>query len=339
MEFENILSEVESRANEILKLCKDSRLKIVSVESCTGGLISANLTDISGSSEVFDRGYVAYSDKAKIDMLNIDRGMMNEHGTISDEIVVELAKAAIKKTPDCEISIAVVGVADSPVEGKASGLIHIASACKDGTILKEKLETHSKDRKLNRYVATKASFDLLIQMILLKSDEFSKADPKSPVKKSSTTTTIGCSRPNCRCSVCTCVDCSCEEMELMVGNLSTALPSISSTSTEFSSIASSRGASSCSVDEETKDDSPERPRPKSVPAKIATHWPTSDQQAATLSHPGESYIFYNSMDEDNKKAMDILASKGPAAAMEFMTTDPKTGKSRGSYAEMRSRFG
>ena len=78
---------------------------------------------------------------------------------------------------------------------------------------------------------------------------------------------------------------------------------------------------------------------QSVPAKLATHWPTSDQQAATSSHPGESYVFYNSMDEDNKKAMDILASKGAAAAMEFMTTDPKTGKSRGSYAEMRSRFG
>ena len=336
MEFENIVSEVGNQANEILKLCKESRLKIVSVESCTGGLISSNLTDVSGSSDVFDRGYISYSNEAKTDMLNIDKRIIDEYGAISDEVAVELATAAVKKASNCDISIAVVGIADSPVEGKPPGLIHIASACKDGSVLKENLETHSKDRKLNRYIATKASFDLLIQMILLKSDEFSRADAKTIAKQISKTN--GCARPNCACGEsCKCIDCRCgdaeEEMELMMNRLATTPPSISSTSTEFSSIAS------CGVDEESKEDSFRR-RPQSVPAQFATHWPTNDQQAITTSsHPGENYIFYGSMDEDNKKAMDILASKGPEAAMEYMTTDPKTGKPRGTYAEMRARFG
>ena len=91
-----------------------------------------------------------------------------------------------------------------------------------------------------------------------------------------------------------------------------------------------------------KDDSSQRSRPRSLPDQYATHWPSDNEETqvagTTTSHPGESYMFYNAMDDDNKRAMDILASEGPEAAMRFMFTDPNTGKSC-NYADMRSRFG
>lgn len=151
MEIKNTVNRV---ADDVLKACKEAHLKIVSVESCTGGLISTTLTNISGSSEVFDRGYVVYSNEAKVDMLGIDRKLLDVHGAVSDEVVVELAKLGLKKASNCDVSIAVVGVAGSSVEGKPPGLIHIASAYKDGTVLKEKLETNFRERIFNRYTAT-----------------------------------------------------------------------------------------------------------------------------------------------------------------------------------------
>ena len=79
---------------EILTLALKKNLKIATAESCTGGLIAAALTDLAGSSGVFDRGFITYSNAAKIEMLGVDPGTLDQFGAVSPEVALEMAEGA-----------------------------------------------------------------------------------------------------------------------------------------------------------------------------------------------------------------------------------------------------
>ncbi|MFO1202856.1 MAG: CinA family protein, partial [Tabrizicola sp.] len=70
-------------------------LKIATAESCTGGMVAAALTDVAGSSDVFERGFVTYSNDAKVQMLGVHRRTLNAHGAVSEEIAREMAEGAL----------------------------------------------------------------------------------------------------------------------------------------------------------------------------------------------------------------------------------------------------
>lgn len=119
----------ESIAELLLRLCEKKHCSLVTAESCTGGLISSMITDIPGSSAVFRRGYVVYSNQAKIDMLSVSPDLLTEHGAVSEVCVKTMAENALKNM-ECGLSIAVSGIAgpSGATEGKPVGTTWIAVA-------------------------------------------------------------------------------------------------------------------------------------------------------------------------------------------------------------------
>lgn len=121
--------ELISKAAEILKILKEKQLKFAVAESCSGGLLSALFTEISGASEVFDCGFVTYSNKAKEKMLGVKSKTLNQFGAVSSEVAKEMALGALKKS-NSNITLAITGIAgpNSDNTKKPVGLVYIAIA-------------------------------------------------------------------------------------------------------------------------------------------------------------------------------------------------------------------
>lgn len=97
-------------AEAVLEHCRARKILLAAAESCTGGMISAALTDIPGSSDVFDRGFVTYSNAAKQDMLAVRPDTLAAFGAVSEQVAAEMAQGALKNSR-AEIAVAVTGVA------------------------------------------------------------------------------------------------------------------------------------------------------------------------------------------------------------------------------------
>ncbi len=126
-------NEMRARAEALLDACRARELKLATAESCTGGLISACLTDIAGSSTVFERGFVTYSNEAKQEILGVPMDLIRAHGAVSDAVVAAMAEGALAKSL-ADICVAVTGIA-GPTGGTAEkpvGLVHLATARRGG---------------------------------------------------------------------------------------------------------------------------------------------------------------------------------------------------------------
>jgi nicotinamide-nucleotide amidase len=95
-----------------------SQLKLATAESCTGGMISAACTDLAGSSEWFERGFVTYSNEAKIELLGVDGSLIAAHGAVSEQVARAMAFGAVRHSR-AQVSIAVTGIA-GPSGGSAA---------------------------------------------------------------------------------------------------------------------------------------------------------------------------------------------------------------------------
>lgn len=124
--------------NKISLILKKRHLKIVTAESCTGGLISHILTNISGSSNYFDRGIVSYSNKAKIELLGVPEDILEKYGAVSKQVAKAMAEG-VRIRSGVDIGIATTGIA-GPTGGtkeKPIGLVYIAITTPDNTIVKK----------------------------------------------------------------------------------------------------------------------------------------------------------------------------------------------------------
>ena len=124
---------LRKQAEELLAATRLKKLRIVTAESCTGGLITALLTEIPGSSDVFERGFVTYSDQAKEDLLDVPRDLIHQHGAVSVQVAMAMADGALKHSL-AQLAVAVTGVA-GPGGGNAAkpvGLVYVAVAQLDG---------------------------------------------------------------------------------------------------------------------------------------------------------------------------------------------------------------
>ncbi len=99
-----------SIAAEILDLARSSGATISTAESCTGGMVAARLTDIAGSSAVFDRGFVTYSNRAKIEMLGVSPATLDAHGAVSEPVALEMAEGA-RARAGTGLAVSVTGIA------------------------------------------------------------------------------------------------------------------------------------------------------------------------------------------------------------------------------------
>ncbi|MFZ0098977.1 MAG: CinA family protein [Gemmobacter sp.] len=95
---------------EILRLARENSIMIATAESCTGGMIAVALTDIAGSSDAFDRGFVTYSNAAKIDMLGVRAETLAQFGAVSEEVAREMAEGALAHSR-AKIAVSVTGIA------------------------------------------------------------------------------------------------------------------------------------------------------------------------------------------------------------------------------------
>ena len=128
-------SDPSALSRALLDLCRSRKLTIATAESCTGGLVAAALTEIPGSSDVIDRGFVTYSNDAKRAMLGVKASTLTHFGAVSKETAMAMAVGALEKA-GVDLSVSITGIAGPGGEtpGKPVGLVHLAAASRDGRI-------------------------------------------------------------------------------------------------------------------------------------------------------------------------------------------------------------
>jgi nicotinamide-nucleotide amidase len=127
---------LQEEAARLLDAFRTRGRRIVTAESCTGGLVAALLTQIPGASDVVEGGFIAYSNAAKIGMLGVPVDLIAAHGAASEEVARAMAEGALRASP-ADISIAVTGIAGpgGGSEAKPVGLVHLAAARRGGATL------------------------------------------------------------------------------------------------------------------------------------------------------------------------------------------------------------
>ena len=150
--------------DKISNMLKNQKLVIATAESCTGGLIAHTLTNISGSSEYFDRGIVTYSNRAKMELLDVPEDMLKKYGSVSMEVAKTMAKGVRIKS-NVNIGISTTGIA-GPTGGskkKPLGLVFIAVSTERNTVVKK--FNFSGDRSKNKESTCNAALDMLLNVL------------------------------------------------------------------------------------------------------------------------------------------------------------------------------
>jgi nicotinamide-nucleotide amidase len=126
-------SDILESAARLIDVLRRKRLKVATAESCTGGLIAGAITSIAGSSDVFESGFVTYSNSAKVDLIGVDIALIDRYGAVSEEVARAMAEGALAKTA-ADLGVAVTGIAGpgGGSIGKPVGLVYIASAARGG---------------------------------------------------------------------------------------------------------------------------------------------------------------------------------------------------------------
>jgi len=120
---------MHSLVEELSLLLAGKNLRLVTAESCTGGLIAAAMTDRSGSSAIFERGYVTYSNESKIEELGVKSETIETYGAVSEQCATEMAQGALKNS-HADIALSVTGIAgpNGGTPEKPVGLVFIGIA-------------------------------------------------------------------------------------------------------------------------------------------------------------------------------------------------------------------
>ena len=143
----------------------ERKLRIATVESCTGGLLSAAITAVPGSSDVFERGYVTYSNEAKTALVKVPRELIQHQGAVSDDVAQAMAEGAFRDAR-VDITVSITGVAGpgGGTEAKPVGLVHFGAVNRTGLLLVEH-HIFSGDRTAVRNAAVDHALDMLRRMI------------------------------------------------------------------------------------------------------------------------------------------------------------------------------
>lgn len=153
-------------AKTVLAKAGERGVMVATAESCTGGLVAAALTEIAGSSSVVDRGFVTYSNAAKMQMLGVPAQTLADHGAVSEPTARAMASGAVAHS-DASASVAITGIA-GPGGGsdeKPVGLVHFAAACPDGRVLHIERQFGDLGREQVREAALKQALELLAQAL------------------------------------------------------------------------------------------------------------------------------------------------------------------------------
>jgi len=156
----------EAKATAVLEACRRKKMLLATAESCTGGLIAASLTDIAGSSDVVDRGFVTYSNEAKEAMIGVPTDLIAAHGAVSREVALAMAAGAIEHSR-AGIAIAVTGVA-GPGGGTATkpvGLVWFGLAMRGDPPTAERRLFVNHGRASVRLAAVNMALDMMLKAL------------------------------------------------------------------------------------------------------------------------------------------------------------------------------
>jgi nicotinamide-nucleotide amidase len=138
-------------------------LKIATAESCTGGMVAAALTDVAGSSDVFERGFVTYSNAAKVEMLGVTEETLAAHGAVSEPVAREMAEGALAQS-GTHLAVSITGIAGpGGSEFKPEGRVCFGIARRGAETRVETVEFGALGRAKVRKAATEHALGLLRQ--------------------------------------------------------------------------------------------------------------------------------------------------------------------------------
>ena len=153
---------MENVANKTVNALRERKMTIATAESCTGGLVSAKITSVSGSSEVISFSMVTYSNEAKIQKLGVKKETVEQFGAVSEQTAKEMAER-IKLLAAADVGVGVTGVAGpSQSEGKPVGLVFVGIAFKDKTVV-EKLNLKNLTRDEIREESAEKALRLVLK--------------------------------------------------------------------------------------------------------------------------------------------------------------------------------
>ena len=161
-------AEVRALAVRVLEACRARRWMVATAESCTGGLVAGALTEIAGSSDVVDRGYVTYSNGAKMTMLGVPEGTLQKFGAVSRQTAEAMAQGALARS-SVNATVAITGIA-GPGGGSAEkpvGLVHFAVAARDGRLIHREKRYGDIGRPEIRRLSVIEALGLLLELAAL----------------------------------------------------------------------------------------------------------------------------------------------------------------------------
>lgn len=151
---------------QTLDLARRKGVMIATAESCTGGLVATLLTDVPGSSDVFERGFVTYSNRAKQEALGVPVDLIERHGAVSEEVARAMAHGALLRSA-AQASVAITGVAGpgGGTELKPVGLVHIAARTIQGESLHRECRFGAKSRSDIRSDSARVAISMLSEIL------------------------------------------------------------------------------------------------------------------------------------------------------------------------------
>ncbi|MBN9526052.1 MAG: CinA family protein [Alphaproteobacteria bacterium] len=151
-------------AEEVLRACRGAGLTLATAESCTGGLISGCLTEVAGSSDVVERGFVTYSNLAKTEMLGVPAALIALHGAVSEPVARAMVEGALVHS-NADIAVAVTGVAGPGAsESKPAGRVHLAVVRRGGQVGHLQRDYGSIGRNRVRQATIRDALEMLLEL-------------------------------------------------------------------------------------------------------------------------------------------------------------------------------
>lgn len=152
-------------SQSVQDLATEKKIRVVTAESCTGGLVGGLLTELAGSSNFFERGFVTYSNHAKLEILGVSGAVIRTFGAVSPECAHAMAEGALKNS-HAQLAVAITGVAGPGAHGpKPEGYVCFATAMKDAETLTREEHFGALGRSNVRLASVKVAMQMLLERL------------------------------------------------------------------------------------------------------------------------------------------------------------------------------
>ncbi len=154
-------NQTEEATRRLLAKAAERGLMFATAESCTGGMLASLLTDVQGVAHAFDRGFVTYTEEAKIEMLGVPRALLDRDGAVSRSVAIAMAEGALERSR-ANIAVSITGFAD---KGDVPGLVHFGCARQGRTTAHREEHFGDVGRGATRIACMKVAVEMMTEML------------------------------------------------------------------------------------------------------------------------------------------------------------------------------